>query len=474
MRLFRFWGFGVLFGAACLLFSCGKDDEGAADPGVSGPFDEWNGTSDISWYDGSGTLFQFESAAQFAGFAELVNSGTSFKGKTITLEVNVKLNRELKFDADHNVTNAGELRPWQPIGSSTHPFSGIFDGKNHVVSGLYCELDDKTSTSGPAGLFGLLRYGSDSENGETVVKNLRVTGSFVNGYRAGAVAGELDGSTYKGQWPSMVMDCTGDAVVKGTSAGGVVGYVDNNSRIEGCSHTGYVESNAGGRAGGVAGECNGRMAYCSNLGEVKGRYAGGIAGQADGTIVFSCNRGAVKVLEAASDVVCMLGGIVGRVNCHAEVSDCYSIGGFEAFVDPQIAFYVGGICSFMHEMSDDNFPTVKNCYTVVSCNNYKDDLYAQVNPIMGSTEGNNSNIKWSNCFTKNDEDLRYNSTYRNETGYVYFIDATFEDRSGILTPVEDREVINGSTTLLEALNAASDGTWKVVAGENDGYPVFVR
>ena len=109
----------------------------------------------------------------------------------------------------------------------------------------------------------------------------------------------------------------------------------------------------------------------------------------------------------------------------------------------------------------------------MSCNNYKNE-FVYANPILGSAEGNNSNIKWSNCFTKNDTELRYNSTYRNEIGYVFFIDGTFDDNSGLLTSVEDRTIINDAETLLEALNAASNGKWKVEASENNGYPIFVQ
>ena len=482
MKFFRFWNVGLLLCAACCIISCEDGDDGdnginnggdggsIFNPNNPSEFDEWDGSSsDISWYNGENTLFQLKSAAQFIGFAELVNSGTDFKDKTVTLEVNVKLNEELKFDADHNVTNANELRKWQPIGNSIHPFTGIFDGKNHEISGVYCVYDDNVSTSEPAGLFGLLKYGKQSTGRESAIKNLCVTGSFVKGYKAGAIVGEVQGDTYNVE----VINCSNASVVKGAIAGGVIGYVNDNGQVENCANTGYIESNVEGKAGGVIGECNGYAEYCYNLGEVKGRYAGGIIGMSDGRIAYCYNKGKIKVMEKAKDILCTLGGIIGEANGNTVITDCYSINDFEVFDDPQLATYVGGICSYISVMFEKNFPTVKNCYTVMSCNNYKNE-FVYANPILGSAEGNNSNIKWSNCFTKNDTELRYNSTYRNEIGYVFFIDGTFDDNSGLLTSVEDRTIINDAETLLEALNAASNGKWKIEASENNGYPIFVQ
>ena len=84
------------------LSACGNEDtEGSSDPSTpsnseiepgwgAGKTDVWDGSSDISWYDPTLNLFHLYSAAQLAGFAELVNAGTNFRNKTVTLEVNVK------------------------------------------------------------------------------------------------------------------------------------------------------------------------------------------------------------------------------------------------------------------------------------------------------------------------------------------------------------------------------------------------
>ena len=92
--------------------------------------DVWDGTtSDTSWYNDSFTNFTISTAAQLAGLRSLVNQGTDFSGKTITLEDNLDLGGN----------------KWTPIGyitssnNETHYnrcFAGTFNGNNKTISGL--------------------------------------------------------------------------------------------------------------------------------------------------------------------------------------------------------------------------------------------------------------------------------------------------------------------------------------------------
>ncbi|MBS6474732.1 MAG: SipW-dependent-type signal peptide-containing protein [Clostridiales bacterium] len=83
--------------------------------------DPWDGeTVDSAWFDAEQTVFKLNKPEQLAGLAELVNGGTTFEGKTITLTENISL---------------GD-KEWTPIGDRTHAFMGTFDGDGHTISGI--------------------------------------------------------------------------------------------------------------------------------------------------------------------------------------------------------------------------------------------------------------------------------------------------------------------------------------------------
>ena len=119
------------------------------------------------------------SAAELAWVAWKCIQGTTFAEYTILLENDIDLSGHL----------------WMPIGGRdqdgngsdfTNPFSGVFDGVGHKISGLVY-YDDASHTFGKySGLFGVVMDGS--------IKNLTVEGSVsANGYAA-ILAGSLDGN----------------------------------------------------------------------------------------------------------------------------------------------------------------------------------------------------------------------------------------------------------------------------------------
>ena len=95
-------------------------------------------TADTTWYtnaQGGTKVYTIKTAEELAGLAKLVNSGTSFRGKTVELGANI---------------NLGGVH-WTPIGySSTRPFMGEFDGNGYTISNLYIneEYYEYSRTSG--------------------------------------------------------------------------------------------------------------------------------------------------------------------------------------------------------------------------------------------------------------------------------------------------------------------------------------
>ncbi|MCL2284209.1 MAG: hypothetical protein FWC26_12910 [Fibromonadales bacterium] len=140
----------------------------------------WYGTADSAWYtsDRLAVSYTIYTAEELAGLAELVNGGTTFRNKTITLGANIVLN-DTNAQGGWMSWNSGttSLRQWTPIGNSTNNFKGNFNGNGKVVMGLYISnnLDYQ-------GLFGVAYEGS--------ISNLGLACLYVKGGRhVGGVSG---------------------------------------------------------------------------------------------------------------------------------------------------------------------------------------------------------------------------------------------------------------------------------------------
>jgi uncharacterized protein (TIGR02145 family) len=184
---------------------------------------------------------------------------------------------------------------WDPIGSSTAPFSGSFNGNGHTVSGM------KITENGD--YKGLFAYNAGT------IKNLNVKEPSItgNGFRHGAICGNNTGT---------VTNCSSvDGVVYGQEyVGGLVGY-NNMGDISYCYNRNDVTAlqNVGGVCGYTTG---GAVRYDYNVGSVLasryfneaviptsgvngynghyGRYAGGVCGNAtSATFTGNYNVGAV-------------------------------------------------------------------------------------------------------------------------------------------------------------------------------------
>ena len=139
-------------------------------------------------------------------------------------------NYELTADIDA----AGST--FKPIGDSIHVFSGIFDGKNHIIKNLTIDEPNRDFT----GMFGYTEYARVMN---LTLKNAKVTGSW----NVGALAGETDNSVV-----TNVVSLNGD--VLGTSfVGGLIGLA-RSSNLNVVGTTGSVRGNdiVGGLIGGSA------------------------------------------------------------------------------------------------------------------------------------------------------------------------------------------------------------------------------
>lgn len=179
-----------------------------------------------------------------------------------------------------------------PIGSSSVPFTGTFDGQGHTINGLNAGV----STQPAFGFFGVL-------DGATV-QNLHLTNANL---RAGdAHVGGICGKAYN----THIVNCTVSGAVGGSAGegGGVVGG------ICGSAYDGTV------------------IEKCINYSDLdtQADATGGICGVSYGTVRGCANQGDFRINCPYFDhmpTITYVGGIVGRVyGANGAVSHCYNVG----------------------------------------------------------------------------------------------------------------------------------------------------
>ncbi|MFV0552669.1 MAG: hypothetical protein ACK5L6_12245 [Anaerorhabdus sp.] len=176
----------------------------------------WDGEKvDTSWFENDKDTFELINAEQLAGFAQLVNSGNTFQGKTI----------KLSNDLDLNSKN------WTPIGTiGTKPFMGTFDGNNKVISNLVCSQENSDLGTG---LFGYMKTPG-------VIKNVIVNNANLKGK---AHVGTIIGSYYTGNLENCKVQ--GNIEIIGNyKVGGLIGFLHRGVGVINSTATGNVSSNA--------------------------------------------------------------------------------------------------------------------------------------------------------------------------------------------------------------------------------------
>ena len=226
--------------------------------------------------------------AELLAFAAEVNGGDTYEGKTVVMTADIAL--------------GGEDSPWTPIGTSAKPFKGTFDGKNHVVSGLYI------ASGSSVGFFGYVSGGN--------IRNLVVDGSVSGSSYVSGIVGNLTAGN--------ISNCGNRADVKGVSGvGGVAGYLNGACTVSGCYNSGNITGTSG-YIGGVTGQHwrAGEVSNCYNVGTVTGPgTVGGISGghkAATGTVLTNCYN-AGKVINSAASANnhgSVLGGKGTAENCY--------------------------------------------------------------------------------------------------------------------------------------------------------------
>jgi len=186
---------------------------------------------------------------------------------------------------DLNVAPYNTLKGWKPIGDSSTPFTGNFDGNGQPITGLYINNANEQN-----GLFGKTANPALLEN--VVLVNVNISGNVSN---QGALAGFADSSMVKN---SFVLG--GTITTNYNMVGGLIG-VANNSTIS-QSYTQNMNLNVG-----------------------TGNVVGGLIGYALGVTSYITDcYSTSSVISTISDSPA--GGLIGSINNGAVVSNCYATG----------------------------------------------------------------------------------------------------------------------------------------------------
>jgi hypothetical protein len=407
-------------------------------------------------------------------FIDYINSGNDGKNITFTLTADVIINSN--YSSYSSWPSSAPSVSWTPIGNSTDPFDGIFDGNNKTIYGVYI-----SATTNNIGFFGYA-------NSDSIIENLSINDSYIVGvYGVGTVCGISYGS---------VKNCSSNSIVSTTSGGGggIVGIL--NGTVKNCSNSGAIkntgDTDTACASGGIVGESKGTVSSCTNSGTISGVmaaggiigsanslsitadcsnsgavtgtnwHAGGVVGSLKGCLYNSWNTGSVTCSENA-------GGVVGSIGDTANTSqqgfayNCYASGTVSAT-------YAGTFAGF-------NYATIQNCYsvsTILSNNSQYTNAFCGCQCV--SKDGTSSVGTINDCYWLSSTASLANS-YSQSAECSVSSCGSFSSTSSNITAVSSS--LNYTGTLLNVLNSwvtaqnnEKYAEWIEDTSSNDGYPVL--
>jgi len=225
---------------------------------------------------------------------------------------------------------------FMPIGTSSSPFTGTFDGNGYKITNLYINR----SSTDHVGLFGYIDSGREITN--VSLEEVDVSGSRYVGGLVGVFDSMMGGE---------ITNCYSTGNVNGSSeVGGLVGYSVAGT-ITNCYSTGSVTGSS--KVGGLVGYSpDGTITNCYSTGSVTGpSEVGGLVG------LFYCDMGVGTITNCYSTGsvtgYTQVGGLVGDSTA-GTITNCYSTGNVTG------SSKVGGLVGYSVA------GTITNCYSTGS------------------------------------------------------------------------------------------------------------
>ena len=389
--------------------------------------------------------YQIATAEQLAYLAESVNSGTTYEGQYIKLTADIVLN---DTSADNWTSTA---KQWTPIGTSSKPFSGTFDGGKHTISGMHINSEY-------SGLFGFI---NDAD-----IKNIHVSESYIcsSTYAGGIVAYCYGTCTFT--------NCTNNGDVSASnSAGGIVGRCRDNATatIINCTNSGTISD--GDYIGGIIGNCRNNSTVtvinCINSGTVSADFsAGGIAGTC-------CPYSSLTITDCTSSstisATSFAGGIIGScyANTTVTVTNCinsstvsaYNAGGIIGgnYSSISITITVSKCTNSGNISASNSAGGIVGAYTssltITHCANHGMVASDRAGGIVGDSESG-STVKLWNCY--------------NTGTSPYGIDIAYKIYNGEIINCYNTVTLSGSTIVESILgNAIVQNCYYLAIGSHD-------
>ena len=130
-------------------------------------------SADTTWYSDSSDEFTLTTAAQFLGFIQLIQGGTTFENKTVKLGADIDLTGNVitakMASAASDFGAAAEGQTYASFG-----FMGTLDGQNHKVEGIAYDFRPSGRVNDTA-LFGAIAEGKTA-----TIKNIALYGDCEN------------------------------------------------------------------------------------------------------------------------------------------------------------------------------------------------------------------------------------------------------------------------------------------------------
>lgn len=238
----------------------------------------WDGATKTEPKKSADGTYQISSAAELAWFADAVNGGRMALNAALTDNINLN------------------GKTWPGIGTTSNQYTGTFDGKYFMVSGL----------AGSKGLFDFV--------GACMIKNLTVSGAIKEGTNMGLLADVSAGT---------VENCftTGSLhrINSYGTTGGLIGRADAGTVIRNCGSAANVS--------------------CSMKSLNAELNMGGLVGNLYGTVENSYATGTVKV-EAGSGYTAV-GGFIGQTKNTAAITNSYAAGTVTGSAGGALGAFVG-------------------------------------------------------------------------------------------------------------------------------------
>jgi len=250
--------------------------------------------------------FEIETPEQFKEFADDINNGTDYSGKYFKLTSDIDLNG---------------YPDWTPIGDNINPFNAHFDGDCFTISNLTIDTSNEY-----VGLFGYINNDGSISNlkleNVNIINNIDNDQYIYIGGLAGYNNGDINNCSVIG-----TVECnktvTGACSIY---IGGLVGLNHNNGLINNCYATGAVTGTSNGAniaVGGLVGANYYSIENCYTDSNVAGYDSGQIS--AGGLVGWNNDNGIIKNCYTTGTVI-NNGNFIGNLagyNYKGTIEDCY-------------------------------------------------------------------------------------------------------------------------------------------------------